>query len=196
MAEFVLDIKDIGADGLQTTFVVEPSWLRHALADAELGVPEGARPGKLGVHAQRSGDDILVQAHLEAQVVASCARCLNDVVIDVDTDITQLLSPEHARPRVVQELELEGEDLDREYYSGERIVLDDAVREQAILEVPMQVLCPEPPGCQPIEIPEGVRPPADLGRGAGGSAGERPGEIDPRLAPLLNLKRKLENDEE
>ncbi len=186
MAAFVLDIKDIEADGLHRTFDVEPSWLRDALADADLRVPEGARPGKLDVHAQRSGDDILVQAHLEAQILGACARCLNDVVLDVDTDITQLLSPEHKRPHFAQEVELEGEDLDREYYSGERIVLDEAVREQAILEVPMQVLCPDPPGCEAVEIPEGVRPPADFGHE----------EVDPRLAPLLNLKRKLEKDEE
>jgi hypothetical protein len=50
----------------------------------------------------------------------------------------------------------------------------------------MQVLCPEPPGCNAVEIPEGVRPPSDFGRD----------EVDPRLAPLLNLKRKLEKDEE
>ncbi len=186
MAAFVLDIKDIDADGLHRTFAVEPSWLRDALADADLRVPEDAKPGTLDVRAQRSGDDVLVQAHLEARILAACARCLNDVVLDVDTEITQLLSPESKRPQFGQETELEGDDLDREYFTGERIVLDDAVREQAILEVPMQVRCPEPPGCEIVEIPDGVRPPADFGRE----------EVDPRLAPLLSLKRKLEKDEE
>jgi uncharacterized protein len=186
MAAFVLDIKDIEADGLAKTFAVDPAWLSEALADADLRTPSDAKPGTLDVRAQRSGDDILVQAHLEASVLAACARCLNDVVLDVSADITQLLSPTSKRPHFAEELELDSEDLDREYYSGERIVLDDAVREQAILEVPMQVLCADPPGCEPNAIPEGVRPPEDFGRD----------EVDPRLAPLLNLKRKLENDEE
>src|SRR5688572_31183743 len=112
MAAFVLDIKDIEADGLHRTFAVDPSWLRDALADADLRVPEDATAGTLDVRAQRSGDDVLVQAHLEARVLAACARCLNDVVLAVDTDITQLLSPEHRRPHYAPETELEEDDLD------------------------------------------------------------------------------------
>jgi uncharacterized protein len=185
MAEFVLDIKDIEAEGLHKTFAVDPAWLGEALADAELRVPSDAAPGALDVRAQRSGEDILVQAHLTSRVVAACARCLSDVVLAIDTHLTQLLAPESKRPALAEELELEGSDLDQAYYSGEHIVLDDAVREQVILEVPMQVLCADPPGCEPLAIPEGVRPPADFGR-----------EVDPRLAPLLTLKRKLDNNEE
>jgi uncharacterized protein len=186
MAEFVLDIKDIDAEGLHKTFAVDPAWLGEALVDADLRVPSDATPGTLDVRAQRTGEDILVQAHLTSRVVAACARCLSDVALEIDTELTQLLAPESKRPTYEEELELDEADLDQAYYSGEHIVLDEAVREQVILEVPMKVLCPEPPGCEPIAIPEGVRPPADFGRD----------EVDPRLAPLLSLKRKLDNNEE
>jgi uncharacterized protein len=186
MAAFVLDIKDIDGEGLHKTFPVDPAWLREALADADLRVPSEAEAGALDVRAQRSGEDILVKARLRSSVVAACARCLNDVILDIDTELTQLLAPESKRPVLAEELELDEADLDQAYYSGEHIALDDAVREQVILEVPMQVLCEDPPGCESIAIPEGVRPPADFGRD----------EVDPRLAPLLNLKRKLDNNEE
>src|SRR5690606_34466112 len=98
-----------------------------------------------------------VQARLRVSLVAPCARCLNDVVVPVDTPITALLTPMSKRPAFVAELELDPDDLDRDYFSGETIALDEFVREQAILEIPMKVLCPDPPGCAPIEIPAGVR---------------------------------------
>jgi uncharacterized metal-binding protein YceD (DUF177 family) len=186
MASFEIDIKDIESGGLSRTFAVSPLWLRDALVDSGFDVADGATDGSLEVRAQRSGDDVLVQARLRAALVASCARCLSDVVVSVDTPITALLTPMSKRPAFVDELELDPEDLDRDYFTGETIALDDFVREQAILEVPMKVLCPDPPGCAPIEIPAGVRAPEDFGRD----------EVDERLAPLLQLKRKLENNEE
>src|SRR4030065_464925 len=58
------------------------------------------------------------------------------------------------------ELELTPEDLDREFFTGDRIVLDDLVREQLILEAPMQPLCRQ--DCPGIPVPAHLRPPPEL----------------------------------
>jgi uncharacterized metal-binding protein YceD (DUF177 family) len=52
------------------------------------------------------------------------------------------------------------------------------VREHLVLEMPMQPLCSEE--CQGIALPKHVRPPED--------AFAKPGDVDPRLAPLQRLR--------
>jgi uncharacterized protein len=67
-------------------------------------------------------------------------------------------------------------------YSGETIALDEIVRDELVLELPIVPLCSE--DCA------GISPPPAL-------AGEASGEaaIDPRLLPLLRLKKMNEKKE-
>ena len=60
-------------------------------------------------------------------------------------------------------------------YDGETVVLDDLVRDELLLGIPMIPLCSE--GCP------GIRPEQ--------SEREAVASIDPRLRPLLGLKSKL-----
>jgi uncharacterized protein len=188
MSTFVLPIQDIDDSSKRWSFVIEPAWLRAALVDTGLHVADDATNGSLEVDAQRTGnDDILVRSHLRANVLAECARCLGDVPVPVDLDVTSLLLPDSKRPKsTTDDADVEGDELDLEYYSGEKIVLDDIVREHIVLEEPMQPLCRE--DCPGIPIPEHVRPPADFG--------EPEETIDPRLSPLMKWKRKLAQNEE
>jgi uncharacterized protein len=68
--------------------------------------------------------------------------------------------------------DLTDEEADTLPFEGETVALDDLVRDELILEVPMIPLCSEAcPGMSPAPHQEG--------------AGEKP--IDPRLAPLLGF---------
>lgn len=72
------------------------------------------------------------------------------------------------------------EDAEIDSYSGNQVVLDGFLREAILLEIPIFPLCSEAcPG---------------IGGGALQAAGHADGkaDIDPRLAPLLNLKAKSE----
>ena len=130
-----------------------------------------------------------MRGRLRARYLAECYRCLGDARVEVDTDLTALLSPRGAgvRPQPDEE-ELGPEELDREFYSGDRIVLDGIVREHLLVEAPMQPLCA--PDCAGIPVPEHVKPPADVF----GPEGE--GRIDPRLLPLMKLAGKGEPHKE
>lgn len=182
MPAFVLDIKDLDSLGRDFAFVVEPAWLEHELEGTDLRAHPERSKGQLDVHAQRSRDDVLIQAHVTTALVADCDRCLEDVLLPVDIRITSLLSPEG---KLDLEDELAEDAIDRDTYRGDEVVLDSLVREHVVLEVPMQIHCPE--GCEMPSIPAAVRGPDDFGK--------KP-EIDPRFASLLKLKDDPERDQE
>lgn len=184
MGTFVLQLQDIDESNRDWEFSLESSWLQHALKDSELRSNATADPGRFRVSAQRNGTEILVRSRIEAQLLTDCARCLEDVPLRVDVDVTTLFTPEHTRPDAIEELELAEDDLFRDYYAGPELVLDDLVREHLVLETPMKALCSE--DCQGIEIPEHVRPPKEI-------FGDR---VDSRFAPLMKLKQKLAKSEE
>lgn len=186
MAEFVLHVPDIDASGKDFRFAVSSAWLGGVLADAALR-PAGD-DGSLELHAQRQGADILVHGRLRAHVVAECVRCLGDAPFDVDTTVASLFTARGPalRPEP-DEAELTPEELEREFYTGNDIVLDSLVREQVILEIPMQPLCDA--ACEGIQVPEHVRPPEP-------DAQSTDDAVDPRLAPLKELARQLSPDED
>ncbi|MDH3201865.1 MAG: DUF177 domain-containing protein [Myxococcales bacterium] len=183
MSAFVLQVQDLDESGKEWNFAIGTDWLSSALAGTELK-PTG-HEGAFHVHAQRTGQDILVQGQLSADMLASCARCLADVAIDVDLAVAALFSPEHTRPYSSEEIEVRLDETNRDYYGGTEIVLDPMVREHLLLEVPMKALCSD--DCEGIPIPERLRPPNEV---FGTSA------LDARFAPLLKLKEELTKKEE
>lgn len=183
MSAFVLQIQDLDESGRDWTFAIGREWLASALETTDLG--PGPGDGSLQVHAQRNGSDVLVQAHVVAELSATCARCLEDVPLGLDFAITALFSPEHMRPDESDEVDVRLDELNRDYYAGREVVLDSMVREYLLLEIPMKPLCSE--GCKGIAVPEHLRPPEGVfGRAA----------PDARFAPLMKLKEALTKNEE
>jgi len=179
MSAFVLQIQDLDEAGKDWRFSIGAEWLDRALADTDLR--PGTTRGALEVHAQRNGEDVLVRGRGTASLVASCARCLEDVSIDVDLALTALFSPEHRRPAGAGEVEVRPDEVTRDYFGGNEIVLDAMLREHFLLEAPMKPLCSEE--CKGIAIPDHVRPPEHI------FADSAP---DARFAPLMKLKQELE----
>ena len=183
MSTFVLQIQDLDESGKDWNFAIGTDWLASALSESELK-PAG-QDGTLEVHAQRNGEDVLVQGHIAAELLASCARCLDDVALGVDLALTTLFSPEYRRPDGTDEVEVEPDEVNRDYFGGNEIVLDSMVREHLLLEAPMKPLCSD--DCAGITVPQHIRPPDEV------FGAEAP---DARFAPLLKLKEKLTKKEE
>ncbi len=191
MPAFVLPLEEIDDTGKHWSFSVDSSWLAAALTDTGLRPHANGVPGSIEVSAQRSGTEILLRGRLIAHVATDCARCLEDADVAVDADLTTLLMPETQRPKVTaagasDDEAIEADSLVLDYFSGDSIILDSLIRELIVLEEPMQPLCS--PDCKGIPIPDGVKPPADFGR--------EEGVVDPRLAPLMKLKREAAQTEE
>lgn len=181
MAEFEIKLSELEDGGKNYDLPVTAAWLDRVLDTPELRADPDAK-GHLRFYASVSGTDVIVRGRLKTAIFAPCARCLNETPLAIDTDLTALFSRK-GNDRLPIELELTPEDLDRETYSGDTIVLDQIVREQVVLEVPMQIHCSD--DCPGLVVPEHVRGPAVLSEGpvVDGKV------IDPRLAPLLALSR-------
>ncbi|MGD8317242.1 MAG: DUF177 domain-containing protein [Myxococcales bacterium] len=184
MSAFVLQIQDLDESGRDWSFAIGEAWLASALADTELRPASGE--GRLSVHAQRNGPDVLIQGRIEARLLATCARCLGDAPLNVDLALAALFSPEHTRPHDGEDpVDVRLDEVNRDYYGGREIVLDPMIREYLLLEAPMKPLCSET--CEGISVPAHLRPPEAV---FGASA------PDARFAPLLKLKEALTKNEE
>jgi uncharacterized protein len=185
MPEFVLQLQDIDDAGKDYRFELTAAWLDSMLAESSVRRDPSADPGSFELRAQRNGRELLINGRLRAELLTECARCLGDAPVHVDTPVTALLT-QGAAGSTPLEVELASDDLDRVDFVGHEVALDELVREHLLIECPMQPLCSAQ--CEGIEIPQHVRPrPEDFGDGTG---------VDPRLAPLKQLKQKLSGKQE
>lgn len=179
--EFTISVTDLDAGGKEFRFPVRQSWVRGAFEGHEANA--GREDGKLVVRASKSAQDVVVHGTLDAELSVPCARCLEPFYIPIHADLSVLYVPASGRKTAEDsgetELELEDGEADTLPFDGERVVLDDLVRDELVLEIPMIPLCSE--GCPGIS-------PGPLEQQEGKGSSEK--TIDPRLAPLLAFKGK------
>lgn len=179
--EFSINTIDLDAGGKDYRLVVRAPWMRGILEDHEATAT--ATDGILEIRASKSGPDVVVHGTLDATLNVPCARCLEPFDTDIHSDISVLYVPgskmKDAGPGGEIEYTLEDAEADTLPYDGETVVLDDLVRDELLLGIPMIPLCSEAcPGMSPAPETDAAATPAK----------EKP--IDPRLAPLLAFRDK------
>lgn len=109
------------------------------------------RPIKASVHLQRWGISVKVNGQVETELYLSCDRCLENYVFSVSEKINVLLEPIASVSHFKEEVRLSKEDLDVIFFDGETVEVDEVVREQILLAVPMRQLCrPDCKGLCPV----------------------------------------------
>jgi uncharacterized protein len=132
--------------------------------------------GAIDVRLSRSGSDVVVHGKAKAEVELPCSRCLKTVTIALTPEISVLMVPA-AKIKHDREHEMASSEADVLPYDGDNVVLDDLLRDDLVLEIPMIPLCSEDcPGIASAHAKEEAKP------------------VDPRLAPLLRLKRQKEKE--
>lgn len=169
--EYTIPVSKLDAGGTEFRFAVRAGWVRGVFEGHE--ATSAGVDGLLVVRASKSGRDVVVHGTLDAELTIPCARCLEPANVPIHSRISVLYVP---ASKLVEnrsgERELTPEEADTFPFDGETVVLDDLIRDELVLEIPMIPLCSEAcPGMSPA--PEAER------------VGERP--IDPRLAPLLDF---------
>lgn len=200
-------------------------WLARMLQDTDVQ-PAGESDGSLDLLLTKNGRDVLVQGHLRTTVSLPCARTLDPAVYEIRPDVFLMLSPAAGtttenRPRRADrgaskgtkkqkhkggsgwenDPELSEQDAATDTYSGDKIILDDFLREFVLLELPMVPLRkdlrdkpfeanPPLPGAPQATSLASSQESVD---GLPETSTEKP--LDPRLSPLAALKAKLENKE-
>jgi uncharacterized protein len=178
--EFTIKTLDLDAGGKDFSFVIPAVWIRGVLEDHEATATNA--DGKMAIRASKSGADVVVHGSLDASLRVPCARCLEPVDIEIHADLSVMYVPgekiKAAERSDEVEYTLEDGEADTLPFDGETVVLDDLVRDELLLGVPMIPLCSDDcPGMSPAP-------------GQGTKAPSETKDIDPRLAPLLAFRGK------
>ncbi|MCI0488753.1 MAG: DUF177 domain-containing protein [Blastocatellia bacterium] len=133
----------------------------------------------LDLRIAREGDRVKIRGSISSQVQFFCDRCLAPLSIPVDQNFDLLYIPPIGARAPDEEMEIDPDDLSVGFYQGQTIDLDDLVREQIELALPMARLCGEE--CRGLCPDCG----ANLNHEECACAVE---QIDPRWAALKELK--------
>ncbi|MBI3651237.1 MAG: DUF177 domain-containing protein [Acidobacteria bacterium] len=135
----------------------------------------------LKFRATREGEEVLLRGSIQTAVQFDCDRCLTKFTLPITQNFDLLYLPGNASRKAHEEHELQDDDLSIAYYQGQVIELDDLVREQIQLTLPMSRLCQE--ACRGLCAECG----ADLNEGQCSCAAEA---SDPRWTALKELKNQ------
>ncbi|MCU1285107.1 MAG: hypothetical protein JWO13_1457 [Acidobacteriales bacterium] len=127
--------------------------------------------------------DIRIVGGFSTQVELKCARCIEPVVQDLSSEYDLLYRPAGTVTRE-EEVAINEAETEIGYYTGEGLLLEDTLKEQILLSVPIRVLCKEDciglcPQCgqnrnlSPCDCAEKIS--------------------DPRWAALAEIKEKLKH---
>jgi uncharacterized protein len=125
--------------------------------------------------------DIRVKGKLETELEVACARCLEPVGLPVARSFDLLYRP-LGTDAGHEELSVTDAEAEIGYYAGEGLLLEDTLREQVLLAVPLKTVCRE--ACKGL-CPQCGK---NLNEGACNCSNE---VEDPRWAALKEIRGKL-----
>lgn len=172
-------VEDIPPQGKEAAFEEDGStWLEERLKGQALFRIRFLAPVSIHLFLSRSGGVVLVRSRIQTRAEVPCARCLEPVQLDLNSEYKTSLKPKPPFPPP-GEIEISREDLETEFYQGEEIDLTPLVQDQLLLALPAKTVCREE--CRGL-CPRCGK---NLNQGSCQCPPEGP---DPRLEPLKNLK--------
>ena len=166
--EFPPDVIDLGAEVRQRTPLKTSG--RAQLVEEHRGKREVIQ-------------DIRLQGELSTSLELTCARCLDPVKTDVSRAFDLLYRPLGIDAGNA-ELSVTGAEAEIGYYEGDSLLLEDVLREQTLLAVPLKVLCRE--DCKGLCPTCGKNRNVELCACAATTG-------DPRWEELKDIREKLQN---
>jgi uncharacterized metal-binding protein YceD (DUF177 family) len=136
-----INVTHVPQEGRDYDFALEPDWLEDKLADC--GVLAPFHQGRLGVRVSPLGQNYYVKGRLTLPVRLTCVRCLKEVAVTLDLPFTIVMLREGSAGNLLPRGK-KG-DVGLATFKGDEFALDDEVRENIVVELPMNPTCPE--GC-------------------------------------------------
>jgi uncharacterized protein len=170
---FTVEVTELRSGPMVIEKEIPVAMLSKRLSHCEYeAVPENALV-KLKVESCGSG--VLAKGNIESNIQTNCGTCLADIAIHLTSSVNTYLIP-----KVEAEEDFDKEftpgDLNKEYFEGETINLNDVILDAVMLDMPMNPKCGD--GCPGLP---------------GDTSFELESELDPRLAPLATLSLKKES---
>jgi DUF177 domain-containing protein len=151
-------------------------WLEARLSDCEYEVEP--IDGSIEFEIEPVNNGVLVDGEVDVNIETNCGICLAKTTLHLTASARTCLQPkpDDEENEEESEKEMTVEELDVECYQDNLVVLDEFIGDTIMLEMPMTPTCgdncPGLNGARSIEL--------------------KP-KIDPRLAPLANIKIEKEN---
>ena len=131
-------------------FDVEPEPGKIDFLDAKLRQAGPLRAAGRVELATASIGEIRVSGHLKVTMVGPCDRCLEDAEHVIDVDFTLFYRPD-ASGEFGSDTGIDEGEVEIGFYEGEALELEEVLREQVMLALPMQMLCrPDCKGICPV----------------------------------------------
>ena len=160
------------------------SFQRTFQAD-DVGEPDDAyrvvAPVDLAFEVNKDKDKFRLVGTVKTELELPCSRCLEPYRLPVDAPFDLRFLPATEASTTEVEREVEEEDLETSYYRDDQIDLNELLREQFYLALPMKPLCRE--DCRGLCVHCG----SNQNTGTCSCATEW---VDPRLSVLKALKRE------
>lgn len=172
--QFTVDLADVQRGPVIIECAIPAAMLAHRMKHCEYeATPTG---GAVNIKLTSCGDGVLVKGHIEAQVNTQCGTCLANATLNLKSRVSAYML---RRPEVedgLEDMELTPEDLEKEWFEGNTIVLTELLMDALVLEVPMNPKCGESCPGLPGVFKEDIQP-----------------KIDSRFASLASFKIEKEN---
>jgi uncharacterized protein len=135
----IIDLKTITHFPRRLAFAYGPEWWKSELGDDGqiLGL-DGPLSATLEVY--KAGDKYVLEGKLSGRLEIRCDRCAEAYVEGLSTDFRLFLAPPPP-DGYPEETVLRTEDLTGDFIVDDQVELDDLIREQIYLSVPMKSLC-------------------------------------------------------
>ena len=134
----IIDLRTILQEPQDFFYVLEKGWWRpEGPMDPIIGMET---PLQVKIRIDKAGNKYIFDGALEGSILALCDRCLETYSHDLKTSFHLFLALQHTETGEA-EIELMEEEMEVDFIKGEEIDLDDIVREQIYLSLPMKSLC-------------------------------------------------------
>lgn len=139
----IIDLRTIPHGSRRFTFSFEEDWWRSD--DQEDQIVSMDAPLEVKTEIHRLSDKYVLDGELAGGVQVKCDRCLEPYHRDLKTtfQVYLTLPPPDTGDA---EVELSEEDMAVDFIRGEEVELDEIIREQIYLSLPMKLVCSE--GCR------------------------------------------------
>jgi uncharacterized protein len=156
----------------------------YAPGEVELEEEEGARlvsAAEVTGNASKKGEEVRVRGKIVTEVELLCDRCAAPRRTPLEVEFDARFIPRAVAADETDNVELLPEDLGLAAYEGDAVDVDELVREQIMLALPLRNLCRE--DCK------GLCPNCGADLNAGPCSCEQK-EIDPRWSALADWKNR------
>jgi len=136
----IINLKPISQEPKEFDFVLEPEWWKPSDIDDQIIGLDGPLKVKIGIYPVE--DKYMLKGEFSGGIKVACDRCLEPFHHPLHAEFQlffTLSTPEMSE----EETELNEEDLEIIFLETEELELDDVIREQIYLSLPMKFMCKE-----------------------------------------------------